>query len=70
MIISSDILAADGMGGFGGGGGMDVEGGAGGGGGGGGDFEFGVDPDMDPELAMVSLDSNLCSFCNLRARVD
>lgn len=53
MIISSEVMGLDGFGG-GGSGGMDVEGGGSGGGGGGG-FEFGVDPDMDPELAMVRL---------------
>lgn len=38
-------------------------GGAGGSGGGGGDFEFGVDPSLDPELAMVSTFSRgRCDF--------
>ena len=48
-IISSAILAGeDGMpGGFG-------AGGSSGGGGGGEGFEFGVDPSLDPELALVS----------------
>ncbi|TRM56638.1 hypothetical protein BD626DRAFT_518786 [Schizophyllum amplum] len=58
-LISSPILSADrsagipeelgGTGGGGGGGGGGGDGGAGGGG----DFEFGVDPTLDPELAMA-----------------
>lgn len=36
------------------------EGGAGPSGTGGGGFEFGVDPSMDPELAMVSAFTYLC----------
>ena len=55
VIASSSVLAGEGgaySGGMGGDGGG--EGSGGGGGGGGGNFEFGVDPDMDPELAAVS----------------
>ncbi|CEH12848.1 probable 26s proteasome regulatory subunit rpn10 [Ceraceosorus bombacis] len=48
LILSSPILMEEGAGGGSGEGG---EGGASGGGGGG--FEFGVDPSMDPELAMA-----------------
>jgi len=48
IIISSPILQDS----EGGGGGMAMPMGAGGGGGGG-DFEYGVDPSMDPELAMA-----------------
>lgn len=46
VIVSSPILAVDG----GSGGDGDVPGVSGGGGN---DFEFGVDPSLDPELAMV-----------------
>jgi len=50
-IVSTPILAGDGMGG---GGGSDGDVGMGGMGGGGGDgFEFGVDPSTDPELALA-----------------
>ena len=61
VIITTPILAGDGVGGgmsagaagaAGGGVGADVGEGAGGGAGGGG-FEFGVDPSMDPELALA-----------------
>ena len=52
VIVASPILAGDNVGGAGGGGaanGAGAEGGAGGGG----DYEFGVDPNVDPELALV-----------------
>lgn len=55
-IVATAILAGDGYGGGGGGGGEGGEfGGEGGGGGGGGgeNHEFGVDPNMDPELALA-----------------
>jgi len=53
LLATSPILAGEGGMGGGGAAGMDQDGdfGAGGGGGGGGDF--GLDPNMDPELAMV-----------------
>ena len=52
-IVASPILAGEG-GGMGSGGAGGAEGASGGGAGGaGGDFEFGVDPNMDPELALV-----------------
>lgn len=51
-IVASPILAGEGGGA--GAGGAGAEGGAAGGGGGGGEnFEFGVDPSLDPELALV-----------------
>lgn len=50
-ILASPILAGDGVGGGGGAGG--VGGDAGGAGGGGDQFEFGVNPELDPELALA-----------------
>jgi len=48
-ILAGPILAGDGMGGGGGGGGS----GGDAGGGGGDNFEFGVNPELDPELALA-----------------
>ena len=52
VIVASPILAGDNANGANGGGANGVPG-ADGGAGGGGDFEFGVDPNVDPELALV-----------------
>ena len=46
QLVSSPILGGDGSGGAGGAGGAE-------GGSGGGDFEFGIDPSVDPELALA-----------------
>lgn len=51
-IVATPILAGDGIGGGGQGGGAGGEGGEGGGAGGEG-FEFGIDPNTDPELALA-----------------
>jgi 26S proteasome regulatory subunit N10 len=53
VIVASPILAGDNANGVPGGGAANGVTGADGGAGGGGDFEFGVDPNVDPELALV-----------------